>query len=65
MSSQAEGTCGGSCSGSCAMKAAGKCSGTCSGECSVKMKAPKCDGKIEPPENQSQRYASIIVVRRR
>lgn len=53
-SAQAEGTCGGSCSGSCAMKAAGKCSGTCSGDCSVKMKAPQCDGKIEPPKASAE-----------
>lgn len=53
-SAQAEGTCGGSCSGSCALKAAGKCSGTCSGDCSVAMKAPKCDGKIEPPKASAE-----------
>ncbi|MBX7084345.1 MAG: hypothetical protein K1X88_34385 [Nannocystaceae bacterium] len=46
----AEGSCGGSCSGSCKMDAGASCSGTCHGECSVEMKAPKCDGKFEPPK---------------
>lgn len=53
-SAQAEGSCGGSCSGSCALKAAATCSGTCSGDCSVKMKAPQCDGKIEPPKASAE-----------
>jgi hypothetical protein len=49
-SAHADGKCGGSCSGSCEMKGGAKCSGTCHGECSVEMKAPKCDGAIEPPK---------------
>lgn len=53
-SASAEGSCGGSCSGSCELKAAAKCSGTCSGDCSVAMKAPKCDGKIEPPKASAE-----------
>jgi hypothetical protein len=45
-----EGKCDGSCSGGCEMQAGGKCEGTCTGDCSVKMEAPKCTGKITPPE---------------
>lgn len=49
-SASADGKCGGNCSGSCEMHGGAKCSGTCHGECSVEMKAPKCDGNIEPPK---------------
>ena len=45
-----EGKCEGSCNGGCEMQAGGKCEGTCTGDCSVKMEAPKCTGKITPPE---------------
>lgn len=44
------GTCKGECSAACEVKAQGKCDGECSGECSVKMEAPKCSGKVTPPE---------------
>jgi len=57
-SAQAEGSCGGSCSGSCKLKAAAKCSGTCTGDCSVAMKAPKCEGKVEPPKASAECNAS-------
>lgn len=53
-SASAEGKCGGQCSGSCEMHAAAKCSGTCHGECSVQMKAPKCEGKIDPPKASAE-----------
>lgn len=44
------GKCSGKCSASCKMTAQAKCSGTCSGGCSVKMKEPKCSGKVEMPK---------------
>lgn len=53
-SAQAEGSCGGSCSGTCELKAAGKCEGTCTGSCSAQMKAPKCEGKVEPPKASAE-----------
>jgi hypothetical protein len=42
--------CKGKCGGSCKMSAQAECKGTCSGSCSVEMKAPKCTGKVEPPQ---------------
>lgn len=51
---QASGSCGGSCEGSCEMKAAAKCEGTCTGSCSVEMKAPRCEGKVEPPKASAE-----------
>jgi hypothetical protein len=53
-SALAEGTCGGTCDGSCQMKAAGKCEGTCTGSCSTEMKAPSCEGDIEPPKASAE-----------
>lgn len=53
-SAQASGTCGGNCSGSCKLSGSAKCSGTCHGECSVQMKAPKCEGKMEPPKASAE-----------
>jgi hypothetical protein len=42
--------CKGKCGGSCKMKADAECKGTCTGSCSVEMQAPKCTGKVEPPQ---------------
>jgi hypothetical protein len=53
-SALAEGSCGGKCDGSCQMKAAGQCSGTCTGSCSVEMKAPSCEGEIQPPKASAE-----------
>ena len=53
-SALAEGTCGGQCSGSCHMDAAGQCNGTCVGSCSTEMKAPTCEGEIEPPKASAE-----------
>jgi hypothetical protein len=53
-SAQADGQCGGNCSGSCKLSGSAKCSGTCHGECSVQMKAPKCEGKMEPPKASAE-----------
>lgn len=53
-SAEASGSCGGSCSGSCKMSGSAKCDGTCHGECSVQMKAPKCEGKMEPPKASAE-----------
>ncbi|MCA9710492.1 MAG: hypothetical protein KDK70_31920 [Myxococcales bacterium] len=53
-SALAEGTCGGQCEGSCHLAAAAKCEGTCTGECSVEMKAPTCEGDIEPPKASAE-----------
>jgi len=53
-SALADGTCGGQCDGSCEMKAAGQCNGTCTGSCSAEMKAPSCEGEIEPPKASAE-----------
>lgn len=53
-SALAEGSCGGQCDGSCELKAAGSCNGTCTGSCSVEMKAPSCEGEIEPPKASAE-----------
>jgi hypothetical protein len=42
--------CKGKCGGSCKMKAEAECKGTCTGSCTVEMQAPKCVGKVEPPQ---------------
>jgi hypothetical protein len=46
--------CKGKCGGSCHMKAAASCQGTCTGKCSVAMQAPKCTGKVEPPQMSAE-----------
>lgn len=46
---QCEGKCEGECSASCEVTGSAKCEGTCRGGCSVKMEAPSCSGKFEPP----------------
>ncbi|MCX4243121.1 hypothetical protein [Paraliomyxa miuraensis] len=53
-SALAEGSCGGQCDGSCQMKAAGQCNGTCTGECSAEMKAPSCEGEMQPPKASAE-----------
>ncbi len=45
-----KGTCKGKCGGKCEMSASAQCSGTCTGKCDVEMKAPRCTGKVTPPE---------------
>jgi len=47
-----EGDCTGSCSGTCDVKAGAmvQCDGSCRGECSVALTAPRCEGKLTPPE---------------
>jgi hypothetical protein len=47
-------SCSGSCQGSCHMSAAASCKGTCSGSCSAEFKAPKCTGKLEPPQMSAE-----------
>lgn len=53
-SAMAEGSCGGQCSGSCQLSGSAKCEGTCTGECSVEMKAPTCEGTMEPPKASAE-----------
>ncbi len=47
-----DGTCEGECRGECEMEAGAEveCSGECSGGCDVELKAPKCEGEIDPPQ---------------
>jgi hypothetical protein len=47
-----DGTCSGTCSGSCEVEAGAsvQCSGSCKGTCSVELQAPRCEGKVTPPE---------------
>lgn len=49
-----EGNCDGKCSGSCSITsdAMASCEGTCQGNCSAEFTAPKCEGKLTPPECQ-------------
>jgi len=46
--------CKGKCGGSCKMSGQAECKGTCTGSCSVEMKAPKCAGKVEPPQMSAE-----------
>jgi hypothetical protein len=46
--------CKGKCGGSCKVKAEAECKGTCTGSCSVEMQAPKCTGKVEPPQMSAE-----------
>jgi hypothetical protein len=47
-------TCKGKCGGSCKLSAQASCQGTCTGKCDVEMKAPKCTGKVEPPQMSAE-----------
>jgi hypothetical protein len=47
-------TCKGKCGGSCHLAAGASCKGTCTGSCSVQMQAPKCTGKVEPPQMSAE-----------
>ena len=49
-----KGECKGKCGGSCEIKGEAECKGTCSGSCSAEMQAPKCDGKVEPPQMSAE-----------
>lgn len=49
-----KGECNGKCAGSCHMSGAAECKGTCTGSCSAEMKAPKCTGKVEPPQMSAE-----------
>jgi hypothetical protein len=49
-----KGECKGKCGGECKMSAAAECKGTCTGNCSVAMQAPKCTGKVEPPQMSAE-----------
>ncbi len=51
---EVKGTCKGKCGGSCAMNASASCSGTCTGKCDVEMKAPRCTGKVDPPQMSAE-----------
>jgi hypothetical protein len=46
--------CKGKCGGSCHLNASASCKGTCSGSCSAQMQAPKCTGKVEPPQMSAE-----------
>jgi hypothetical protein len=46
--------CKGKCGGGCKLSGQAECKGTCSGSCSVEMKAPKCAGKVEPPQMSAE-----------
>lgn len=47
-----DGDCNGTCSGTCDIKtgAMASCDGSCRGACSVEFTAPRCEGKLTPPE---------------
>ena len=47
-----DGDCAGTCSGTCDVKtgASVQCDGSCRGECTVALTAPRCEGKLTPPE---------------
>jgi hypothetical protein len=48
------GECKGKCGGECKISGQAECKGTCSGSCSVEMQAPKCTGKVEPPQMSAE-----------
>jgi hypothetical protein len=49
-----KGECKGKCGGACDIKGQAECKGTCTGSCSVEMQAPKCTGKVEPPQMSAE-----------
>ncbi|HZU81524.1 MAG TPA: hypothetical protein VE987_01345 [Polyangiaceae bacterium] len=51
---EVKGECKGKCGGSCAIKGQAECKGTCTGSCSVEMQAPRCAGKVEPPQMSAE-----------
>jgi hypothetical protein len=51
---EAKGECKGKCGGACKINGQAECKGTCTGSCSVEMQAPKCTGKVEPPQMSAE-----------
>ncbi|MBV9946222.1 MAG: hypothetical protein JOZ69_05185 [Myxococcales bacterium] len=51
---EVKGECKGKCGGTCDIKGQAECKGTCTGSCSVEMQAPKCTGKVEPPQMSAE-----------
>jgi hypothetical protein len=51
---EVQGECKGKCGGECKISGSAECKGTCSGSCSVEMQAPKCTGKVEPPQMSAE-----------
>lgn len=49
-----KGECKGKCGGECKLNAAAECKGTCTGSCTTTMQAPKCTGKVEPPQMSAE-----------
>jgi hypothetical protein len=49
-----KGECKGKCGGACDIKGQAECKGTCTGSCSAEMQAPKCTGKVEPPQMSAE-----------
>jgi hypothetical protein len=51
---EVKGECKGKCGGECKISGQAECKGTCTGSCSVEMQAPKCTGKVEPPQMSAE-----------
>jgi hypothetical protein len=51
---EVKGECKGKCGGECKLSGQAECKGTCTGSCSVEMQAPKCTGKVEPPQMSAE-----------
>jgi hypothetical protein len=51
---EVRGECKGKCGGECKISGQAECKGTCTGSCSAEMQAPKCTGKVEPPQMSAE-----------
>ncbi len=51
---EVKGECKGKCGGECKLTGQAECKGTCTGSCSAEMQAPKCAGKVEPPQMSAE-----------
>jgi hypothetical protein len=51
---EVKGECKGKCGGECKLSGDAECKGTCTGSCKGEMQAPKCTGKVEPPQMSAE-----------
>jgi hypothetical protein len=51
---EVKGECKGKCGGECKLTGEAECKGTCTGSCKGEMQAPKCTGKVEPPQMSAE-----------
>jgi hypothetical protein len=51
---EVRGECKGKCGGECKLTGQVECKGTCTGSCTAEMQAPRCAGKVEPPQMSAE-----------